>query len=63
MNVDGNRLMQPMIERERNGAPDSAIRAEALLREVIAVLDAGDFDCAAAYAEMARQALTKDVPA
>ena len=55
--------MQPMIERERNGASDSADRAEALLREVIAVLDAGDFDCAAAYAEMARQALAKDAPA
>lgn len=58
--------MQPMIDRERTGPPgasDSATRAEALLREVIEVLDAGDFDCAAAYAEMARQALAKHVPA
>lgn len=55
--------MQPMMDRERVGAPDSAIHAEALLREVIAVLDAGDFDCAAAYAEMARQALAKHIPA
>lgn len=58
--------MQPMINRERTGLPgasDSATHAEALLREVIKVLDAGDFDCAAAYAEMARQALAKHVPA
>lgn len=54
--------MQPMIDRERMGppgSPESANRAEALLREVIEVLDAGDFDCAAAYAEMARQALAR----
>lgn len=37
--------------------------AEALLREVIDVLDAGQFECAAAYAEMARQALATDAPA
>lgn len=57
--------MQPMADRERtgsSGAPESATRAEALLREVIAVLDAGDFDCAAAYAEMARQALAQHSP-
>jgi hypothetical protein len=55
--------MQPMADRGRAaspGATDRAARAEALLREVIDVLDAGEFDCAAAYAEMARQALAKD---
>lgn len=58
--------MQPMVDRESAGPPgasDRAIRAEALLREVIELLDAGNFDCAAAYAEMARQALAKNVPA
>lgn len=58
--------MQPLADRGRTGsprAPDSAARAEALLREAIEVLDAGDFDCAAAYAEMARQALTQHFPA
>jgi hypothetical protein len=38
---------------------DDAGRAECLLQEVIAILDAGDFDRAAAYAEMARQALAE----
>lgn len=55
--------MQPMTDRGRTAspsAPDSAARAEALLRQAIDVLDAGKFDCAAAYAEMARQALAKD---
>lgn len=55
--------MQPMANRtetSRLGTSDGVARAEALLRELIAVLDAGDYDCAAAYAEMARQALAKE---
>lgn len=55
--------MQSMADRGMAiavGATDRVARAEALLREVIEVLDAGEFDCAAAYAEMARQALTND---
>lgn len=63
--VWGNREMQPLASRSVRllAARDSAARAEALLRELIAVLDAGDFDCAAAYAEMARQALAERQPA
>ena len=55
--------MQPRADRaemSQPGTSHSVARAEALLRELIAVLDAGDFDCAAAYAEMARQALAKE---
>lgn len=40
-------------------AIDDAHRAESLLVEVIAILDAGAFDRAAAYADMARQALSE----
>lgn len=36
---------------------DDAARADTLLNEAIAMLDAGGFDCAAAYADMARLAL------
>jgi hypothetical protein len=52
-----------MADRGRKGpvhnSTDDADRAESLLREAIAILDAGDFDRAAAYADMARQALTE----
>ncbi|MEO5587454.1 MAG: hypothetical protein ABIQ81_07160 [Novosphingobium sp.] len=55
--------MPGMAERARNvPAADTrahADRAATLLQEAIAILDAGDFDCAAAYADMARQALTE----
>jgi cellobiose-specific phosphotransferase system component IIA len=55
--------MQGMAERGRKtpvaNLIDDADRAECLLREAIAILDAGDFDRAAAYADMARQALTE----
>lgn len=55
--------MQGMAERGRKGpglgSLDEADRAASLLQEVIAILDAGDFDRAAAYADMARQALTE----
>lgn len=54
--------MQGMAERGRRGpgpgSRDEADRAASLLQEAIAILDAGDFDQAAAYADMARQALT-----
>lgn len=40
-------------------APDSVARAEALLREVIALLDAAEHRRAAAYADMAREALVE----
>lgn len=55
--------MQGMADRGRKDAAacliDDAHRAETLLQEAIAILDAGDFDRAAAYADMARQALTE----
>jgi hypothetical protein len=60
---DGIKTMQGMADRGRKGhaasSRNDADRAESLLREVIAILDAGDFDRAAAYADMARQALTE----
>ena len=55
--------MQGMADRGREGpaatSRDDADRAESLLQEAIALLDAGAFDRAAAYADMARQALTE----
>jgi hypothetical protein len=55
--------MQPMADRGRKGPAasslDDADRAQTLLREAIAILDAGDFDTAAAYADMASQALSE----
>ena len=53
--------MPGMADRGRTDPADSlladAARADTLLQEAIAILDAGDFDRAAAYADMARQAL------
>lgn len=55
--------MQGMADRGRTGPAansiDDADRAEFLLQEAIAILDASGFDRAAAYADMARQALTE----
>lgn len=55
--------MQGMADRGRADlAPsllDDAARADVLLQEAIALLDAGKFDRAAAYADMARQALAE----
>lgn len=55
--------MQRMADRGRKAPAanllDDANRAESLLQEAIAILDAGDFDRAAAYADMACQALTE----
>lgn len=49
--------MQRMADRGRKAPAanllDDANRAESLLQEAIAILDAGDFDRAAAYADMA----------
>lgn len=60
---DGIDKMHGMADRGRTDPADSllgdAIRADRLLQEVIAILDAGDFDRAAAYADMARQALAE----
>ncbi|MFT4025202.1 MAG: hypothetical protein QM676_00135 [Novosphingobium sp.] len=53
--------MHGMADRGRKDPVDSSLgdaaRADGLLQEAIAILDAGDFDRAAAYADMARQAL------
>jgi hypothetical protein len=43
-------------------ARDGAARADSLLQEAIAILDAAAFERAAAYADMARQALSDTVP-
>jgi hypothetical protein len=55
--------MQAMADRGRKGPVanlrDDASRAESLLQEAIAILDASDFDRAAAYADMACQALSE----
>lgn len=55
--------MQGMADRGRMVAPanlgDDAHRAASLLEEAIAILDAGGFDRAAVYADMAREALTE----
>lgn len=55
--------MQRMADRGRKAPAanllDDTNRAESLLQEAIAILDAGDFDRAAAYADMACQALTE----
>jgi hypothetical protein len=54
--------MQRMADRRGKGPAillDDAGRAETLLQEVIAILDAANFDRAAAYADMARQALAE----
>lgn len=55
--------MQGIAESGRQGPgasmSDDAARADGLLREAIAILDAGGFDCAAAYAAMAREALAE----
>lgn len=63
LDEDGTDKMQGMADRGRKGPAanlrDDADRAESLLQEAIAILDAGDFDRAAAYADMARQALTE----
>lgn len=55
--------MQGMADRGRKAPAanlsDDADRAEFLLREAVAVLDAAGFDRAAAYADMAREALAE----
>lgn len=55
--------MQRIAESGRQGPGasmiDDAMRADSLLQAAIAILDAGGFDCAAAYAVMARQALAE----
>ena len=55
--------MQRMADRGRAGLAassfDDAARADILLQEALAVLDAGGFDRAAAYVDMARQALAE----
>jgi hypothetical protein len=52
-----------MADRGRNDSAGSlrgvAARADGLLREAIALLDSSAFDRAAAYADMARAALTE----
>lgn len=61
----GTDTMHGMADRGRNNPVanllDDAARADTLLREAIALLDAQEFDRAAAYADMARQALTEAV--
>lgn len=61
----GTDTMHGMADRDRNDPVvslfDDAARADALLREALAILDAHEFDRAAAYADMARQALTEAV--
>lgn len=53
--------MPGMADRGRTDSAGNLLndvdRADTLLQEAIAILDAGDFDRAAAYADMARQAL------
>jgi hypothetical protein len=55
--------MQGMAKRGGNALAahscGDASRAESLLKEAIAILDASDFDRAAAYADMACQALSE----
>ena len=55
--------MQGMADRGRKRPAasmlDDADRAHTLLQEAIGILDAADFDRAAAYADMACQALTE----
>jgi hypothetical protein len=53
-----------MADRGRIGPADlpaDAARADGILQEAITILDAGNFDRAAAYADMARQALAEAV--
>jgi hypothetical protein len=55
--------MQGMADRGRKVSAvnlgDDADRVASLLQEAIAILDAGGFDRAAVYADMAREALTE----
>jgi hypothetical protein len=61
----GTDTMHGMADRDRHDPAasvlDDAARADTLLREAIAILDGHEFDRAAAYVDMARQALIEAI--
>ncbi len=55
--------MQGMADQSRKDSAasfgDDIVLADSLLQEALAILDAGQFDRAAAYVDMARQTLSE----